>query len=228
MDTALLDLPAPTAARLRRPGWRDPRLLAGIVLVAAAVALGAWAVRSAQETVPVYATRGVLVPGSAVGPDDLVVVEVRLPELAGAEYVSASRALPQDAVALRTVGAGELVPADALGSAADVALRPVAVPVRSAPSDDVVAGAVVDVWFTPKPPASSSEQGKEGKDAPGPRTLATGVTVAEVNRPEGTFATSGAAVVHVLVPQDALASLLAALSAEGAIDVLPVPGPAGR
>ncbi|UJP39504.1 hypothetical protein [Cellulomonas palmilytica] len=231
MDTALLDLPAPTAARLRRPGWRDPRLLAGVVLVAAAVALGAWAVRSAQETVPVYATRGVLVPGAAVGSDDLVVVEVRLPDLASAEYVSAARPLPEDAVALRTVGAGELVPADALGSAADVALRPVAVPVRSAPSDDVVPGAVVDVWFTPKPPMSSSGDGKEAKDDKGafaPRTLAAGVTVAEVNRPDGTFAASGSAVVHVLVPQDALAPLLAALSADGAIDVLPVPGPAGR
>ena len=159
MDTALLDLPAPTAARLRRPGWRDPRLLAGVVLVAAAVALGAWAVRSAQETVPVYATRGVLVPGAAVGPEDLVVVEVRLPELASAEYVSAARPLPEGAVALRTVGEGELVPAGALGSAADVTLRPVAVPVRSTPSDDVVPGAVVDVWFTPKPPVGSSGGG---------------------------------------------------------------------
>ena len=30
MDTSVMDLPAPVATRLRRPGWRDPRLLAGI------------------------------------------------------------------------------------------------------------------------------------------------------------------------------------------------------
>lgn len=222
MDTALLDLPAPTAARLRRPGWRDPRLLAGVVLVAAAVALGAWAVRSAQDTVPVYAARGVLVPGAAVGPDDLVVVEVRLPDVASAEYLSASRRLPEDAVALRTVGPGELVPADALGSAQDVTLRPVAVPVRTVPSDDVVPGAVVDVWFTPKPPTSSEAK------APTPRTLARGVTVAEVKRPDGAFAAGGSSVVQVLVPESALAPLLSALSADGAMDVLPVPGPVRR
>src|SRR5699024_7184933 len=35
-----LELPSPAAVRLRRPGWRDPRLLLGVVLVAASVALG--------------------------------------------------------------------------------------------------------------------------------------------------------------------------------------------
>lgn len=222
MDTALLDLPAPTAARLRRPGWRDPRLLAGVALVAAAVALGAWAVRSAQHTVPVYAARHVLVPGDAVGPGDLVVVDVRLPEGAASGYASAQDAVPTDLVALRTVGAGELVPSAALGPAADVALRPVAIPVRTAPSDDVVPGAVVDVWFSP---ATTSDD----ESAPGdPHTLATGVTVAEVRRPDGAFATSGSAVVHVLVGRDELRPLLAALSADGTLDVLPVPGQARR
>jgi len=223
VDTALLDLPAPTAARLRRPGWRDPRLLAGIALVAAAVALGAWAARSAQATVPVYATRAVLVPGTSVDAAALVVVDVRLPEIASGGYLSALEPLPEDVVALRTVGAGELVPQDAVGAAADVALRPVAIPVRAAPSDAVVPGAVVDVWFTPARPTGAGSD-----DAPAaelaPRALATAVTVAEVRRPDGAFSASGASVVHVLVPQDALEPLLEALSADGGLDVLPVPG----
>src|SRR5690242_3396447 len=56
----LLEVPAPVAARLRRPGWRDPRLLSGVALVAGAVALGSWVVSSAQHTVPVYVARGAL------------------------------------------------------------------------------------------------------------------------------------------------------------------------
>src|SRR3954452_20167145 len=70
MDSAVLDLPAPVAARLRRPGWRDPRLLVGVVMVAASVALGSWAVQSAQTTVPVYVARDALVPGQRLEPDD--------------------------------------------------------------------------------------------------------------------------------------------------------------
>ncbi|MBT0994653.1 hypothetical protein KIN34_10170 [Cellulomonas sp. DKR-3] len=220
MDTSTLDLPAPTAARLRRPGWRDPRLLAGVAMVAVAVALGAWAVRTAQATVGVYAVRDTVVPGQAVGADDLLVVEAGLPAAALDGYLSADQPLPEDVVVLRTVGAGELLPRAAVGDAGDVALRPVAVPVRSAPSDEVVPGAVVDVWFTP---AQDSRAADEGADT-APRVLAEAVTVAEVQRPDGAFAGSGASVVHVLVPAGTLPDLLAALSADGSLDAVPVPG----
>lgn len=220
METSTLDLPAPTAARLRRPGWRDPRLLAGVAMVAVAVALGAWAVRTAQATVGVYAVRDAVVPGQTIGVDDLVVVDAGLPAAALGEYVAADEPLPDGLVALRTVGAGELLPQGAVGDAADVLLRPVAVPVRSAPSDEVVPGAAVDVWFTP---AQDSRAVDEGADA-APRVLAEAVTVAQVQRPDGAFSGSGASVVHVLVPVATLPDLLAALSAEGSLDAVPVPG----
>ncbi|AEI11663.1 hypothetical protein [Cellulomonas gilvus] len=221
MDTALLDLPAPTAARLRRPGWRDPRLLAGIAMVAAAVALGAWAVRTAQATVAVYAVRDTLVPGATLDADDLLVVDVRVPDAALAGYLPADEAVPQDAVLLRTVGAGELLPRSAVGAAADVAVRPIAVPVDSRPSDEVVPGAVVDVWFTPAAPTGSAARDAE----PGaPRLLAAGVTVAEVATPDGAFSAGGSSVVHVLVPQDGLPDLLTALAADGTLVTVPVPG----
>ncbi|WP_418605469.1 hypothetical protein [Georgenia sp. SUBG003] len=52
----------PQARRMRRPTWRDPRLGVGVVLVAASVALGTWAVRDAAATVEVYAARDALTP----------------------------------------------------------------------------------------------------------------------------------------------------------------------
>jgi hypothetical protein len=220
VDTSTLDLPAPTAARLRKPGWRDPRLLAGVAMVAVAVALGAWAVRTAQATVGVYAVREAVVPGQTLDAGDLVVVEAGLPAAALDGYLTADQPLPEDLVATRTVGAGELVPRAAVGDASDVALRPVAVPVRSAPSDEVVPGAVVDVWFTPVQDARDA-----GEDADlAPRVLAEAVPVAQVQRPDGAFSGSGGSVVHVLVPVETLPDLLAALSADGSLDAVPVPG----
>lgn len=220
MDTSTLDLPAPTAARLRRPGWRDPRLLAGVAMVAVAVALGAWAVRTAQATVGVYAVRDAVVPGQTLDEGDLVVVDAGLPAAALEGYLTVDQPLPDDLVATRTVGAGELVPRAAVGAAADVALRPVAVPVRSAPSDEVVPGAVVDVWFTPV-----QDPRDAGEDADvAPRILAEAVQVAQVQRPDGAFSGSGGSVVHVLVPIETLPDLLAALSTDGSLDAVPVPG----
>lgn len=217
METSTPDLPAPVAARLRRPGWRDPRLLAGIALVAASVALGSWALRAAERTVPVYAARETTVPGTAIDAGTLAVVDVRLGAVDLAHYVRADRPLPQGAVALRVVEAGELLPASAVGSADDLALRPVSVPVSGQVPEAVRAGARVDLWFSPK--------ARTGDDGPAaPSQLAVALTVAEVDRPQGAFAAGGTTTVHVLVPTDDLPEVLGALAADGRVDVVAVPG----
>jgi hypothetical protein len=206
----LLEVPAPAAARLRRPGWRDPRLLSGLVLIAGAVALGSWVVSSAQHTVPVYVARGALVPGTAVAPDDLAVAQVRLTDAALERYVRADGPLPENAVVVRVVGDGELVARSALGSPQDLDVRAVAVPLRGTVPADLAAGALVDLWLTPP-------------DAVSPTELAQGVVVQEVAEQGGGLA-SGSATVHVLVPRQDLPRVLAALSSDGDVAVVPVPG----
>lgn len=220
MDTSVIDLPAPVAARLRRPGWRDPRLLAGVAMVAASVLLGSWAVRTAQATVSVYMTRAALVPGDRVSADDLAVVDVRLGTVNLDHYLRADQAIERDVVAMRAVGRGELVPASAVGSAADLDLRPVSVTLERAPSQDVVPGALVDLWFTPPAPDDDTAPDQ-------PRELAGGLTVAEVTTPSGAFRASGGSAVQVLVPSALLPVVLTALAAEGTVDVVPVLGSGG-
>ncbi|MBO9555535.1 hypothetical protein [Cellulomonas sp.] len=230
MTTSVLDLPAPVASRLRRPGWRDPRLLAGVAMVAASVALGSWAVRTAQRTVPVYVAREAIVAGQAIEPDALAVVDVRLGSVDVGRYLSADEPLPADGTALRTVGAGELVPRAAVGDAADVAVRPVAIGLVRPPAKAVTVGALVDLWFTPPerdPADGTMGEGAAAADDALPHPLASSLTVAEVTRPDGGFAATGAATVQVLVPTDALADVLAALSTDGTVDVVPLPGSGG-
>ena len=219
MDTATLDLPAPVAARLRRPGWRDPRLLVGVLMVAGSVALGSWVVQSAHSTFPVYMARDALVPGQVLGADDVVVADVQLAPGELEHYLSAKDALPDDAVVVRVVGDSELVPADAVGSAADLDVRSVAIPLERAPSRDVVVGALVDVWFIPAPP--------DGGGASAPRELSAALPVAEVARPQHSLGGVDGSSVHVLVPTVQLPQVLAALAADGEFEVTPVPGTGG-
>lgn len=221
MDSTVKDLPAPVAARLRRPGWRDPRLLTGLAMVAASVALGSWVVRAAQHSVSVYVARATTVPGQRLDPTSLGVAQVRLSGADLARYLPSDQKLPDEAVALRVVQAGELVPRSALGSAADLAVRPVSVPVTGVPSDAVRAGSQVDLWFTA---AVAHSAAATSTTSPAPVQLAQGLIVADVDRPAGAFTAGGTTTVHVLVPVADLSKVLAALAGDGAVDVVAVPG----
>jgi hypothetical protein len=210
-------LPEPVAARLRRPRWRDPRLLTGVVIVALSVALGSWVVSSASRTVPVFVADGALTPGEPVTVDVLRIADVRLGAGTG-RYLPADEPVPADLVALRVVDDGELVPLTALGAGADV--RSVAVPVASGLSDRIRAGAVVDLWFVPDPPVTpGSPAGK-----PEPSTLARDVVVEQVDAEEGAIVVDGTVTLHVLVPADSLPTVLTALSDAGTVAVVPVAG----
>lgn len=215
--TTTTGLTSPPAIRLRRPGWRDPRLLLGLLLVAGAVALGSVAVQAAGRTVPVLATRTAVVPGEPVGRDDLVVRDVRLAE-AEEEYLRADRPVDPDLVAVRAIGAGELVPVDAVATGAALDVRSVAVRPSGELSRAVVEGAVVDLWFV----AASGTAGDAQPAAP----LVEGVVVAEVGDDAGSLTAAGP-TVHVLVPTADLPSVLAALAGDGTVEVVPVAGSGG-
>lgn len=208
------------AARIGRPSWRDPRLGIGMLLVAGAVMLGGWAVSRAAETVDVFMTDAPLTPGDVVSAEDLRAQAVR-PDGLEAGYLRVESGLPQGTVVTRVVGAGELVPAAALGSPEDVDLRPVAVPVGQASAPGVGKGSVVDLWLT----ASTRPAAGTDPAAPSPpQPLATGLVVADVVESGSIFAGTGGSAVQVLVPQAELPGVLAALGGEGGIVVVPVPG----
>ncbi len=217
---------SPAALRLRRPGWRDPRLLLGVVLVAGSVALGSTLVTAAGRTVPIYAAAQALVPGDVVDTGALRVREVRL-EDAGEVYLPAEAPVPDGLVVTRTVGAGELVPRSAVAAAADLALRPVAIELDGDPSRGLAPGARVDLWFVPSSGSDGLATAAAGEAAAQPEILVAGVTVAEVGEPRGGLAVGGGVTVHVLVPEADLPAVLAALAADGSVEVVLVPGASG-
>lgn len=210
-------LPAPRAARLRRPGWRDPRLLLGVALVGASVLLGSWAVGTAGRTVPVLAATAALVPGEPVRAEAVRVVDVRLPDGA-ATYVPAGTDLT-DLHVTRVVREGELLPASAVATSAEIDVRAVAVTPRGAVSGGVVQGALVDLWFVPEAPRGGADDA-----APAPRQLAASLVVAELDASTTAFSVGSGATVHVLVPLPDLAAVLSAVRGPGSVEVVPVPG----
>ncbi|WP_156251928.1 hypothetical protein [Pseudactinotalea terrae] len=202
---------------MRRPSWRDPRLGVGILLVVASVALGSWAVSSADATVEVYQTDAVLTPGDAIDVDDLQVVQVRLDGVEDLYLVPGADL--SGAVVTRTVSAGELVPLASVGSADALELRPVQIAMPAAMQDIVTAGSLVELWVAMPDPGASTQA-----TLLPPELLVDDVEVREVHADTSVFAGSDTVQVQVLVSSDDLPVVLAALTAEGQITVVPVLG----
>ena len=217
--TDMAELPRPTAARLRQPSWRDTRLVVGVVLVLLSVAIGAKVIASADDTVPMYAAVASLVPGQPVTQKDVRRVDVQL----GADrtrYVAADHDIAPDTFALRDVRPGELLPASALGTKADIDMKPVSVPVDSGAAAQLAAGSIVDVWVNAKEKSSGVE--KYGNPL---KTLeaAPVVRVPEAGG-SGLGSASGKTAVQIMVPESGVQALIAAIDQGARITLVPVPG----
>jgi len=217
-------LPAPTAGRLRRPSWRDPRLVVGIVLVLASVALGARVVAAADDTVPVWAAAGALAPGTALTKDRVTIARVRIEGDSAARYLSAVTG-PPDVVVLRTVGPGEIIPASAVGPASSLQQRPVVIPVAQPLPVGLAVGAAADIWVSRKDTTTGAAVGAYAK----PERIVQGAPVRAITRSGGTLGASSAAGVEVMLDTVQLPAVLDALANEAQVALVPVPGsaPAG-
>ncbi len=125
----------PPATRTARPGWRDPRLWIGVLLVAVSVVAGARLLAAADDSVSVWAVATDAGPGTLLTSDDLVAHRVRFADpdqLAG--YFTVDDELPADLRLVRPVTAGELLPRAALGADADGSPTPSSCRWRSTPT----------------------------------------------------------------------------------------------
>ena len=186
VDLGITDTPA--ARRASAPGWRDPRLWLGLVIVAASVLAGALVLGSSDDTVPVWAAADSLGTGHVLTADDLAVRQVRFDDSdAAGLYFGADEQLPADLALSRDVGAGELLPRAAVGPSSHQDLRQV--PVSVAPGGvpgAVGVGDTVDVYLRP-----SSRTGCQGSEVCDGRPVVAAVTVLDAPAADDVFGADG-------------------------------------
>ncbi|UJH71407.1 flagellar biosynthesis protein FlgA [Ornithinimicrobium sp. INDO-MA30-4] len=139
------------ARRLQRPGWRDARLIIGVLLVVVSVVGGARLIAALDDGTAVYVAAEPLVPGQEVTAADLDVVDIRFAQDADL-YLSAAGEIEPGTYALRGVPTGELIPAAALGGASQVESKAVTVSIDPATASSIHVGSVVDLWVSRRDP----------------------------------------------------------------------------
>ncbi|MEH0111034.1 SAF domain-containing protein [Tersicoccus sp. MR15.9] len=202
--------PASETPRLRRPSWKDPRLLLGILLVVASVAGVVALVAGLDRSTEVYAARADLTVGQPLRVEDLTVTRVRLGDVQAAYLVPG--AVPDGAVVTRHVPRGELVASSAVGRPDALKRKPVAISITEALPREAVAGARVDVWVA-MPGTSPNTYLK-------PVRLLPGAEIAEVTTTTSALGASRQTVLQVLVDDATMPQILNALGNQARISVV--------
>jgi hypothetical protein len=189
-------------------------VVAGLLLVLAAVALGTRVVAAADDRTSVWSVRHDLAVGAIVGADDLVPVRVRL-ETAAPHYLSGSTAVT-GLVVTRPLAAGELLPATAVAKSRPAQVRALTVEVSGGTAAGLTRHAVVDVYVVPHASGGGATPQTGHLEA-----VLRRVPVLRVGG-DGRFGTGATTSVTLQVPADGVGAALAALAA-GDVHLVEVP-----
>jgi hypothetical protein len=198
----------PAATRAGTPGWRDPRLWVGIVLVTGSVVAGARILSAADDMTSVWAASSDLSVGQTLTADDLRATRVRFEDDADERrYLGVDDELPTTLTLTRALAAGELVPAGALGeetAAADTVSVSVSVAAEHVPTD-LTRGSRVDVWVIGEDRRSRAEA----------ELVLDDVLILDAPVVSDSFASATTRQLVLAVPQDDEESLGLVLAASG-------------
>ncbi|MET4093462.1 hypothetical protein [Arthrobacter sp. UYCu712] len=205
-------------ARLKKPSWKDPRLLVGILLVLASAAGVISLVGAADQTTEAYAAREPIAVGETLTADKLNRVKVRLGDVEQL-YLTPETGLAEGLVAVQRIGKDQLVPRDSTGRIDLLDRKQVAVTVDEALPAQAVAGSSVDVWVALPDTRNGFSQ---------PALLLPGAEIAQITPGSTALGSARSTVVMVLVSDSQMPGLLGAQANKAKISVVWNPGGTSR
>jgi hypothetical protein len=205
---------APTPRRLARPKWLNVRVVGGIVLVIAAVLIGARVIGASSQTTAVWAAQRNLAAGTVLSQDDLTSVDVNLGDNSSL-YLAPGSTSPIGMTVVNPMAKGELLAASAVAASGDGRVVAIGVAPGNMPPG-VSHGSTIDLYLTKGQGAGSEAQATTeliGKD----------MTVQSVTAPATgglSGATSNEYQLSVLLPADIADKLVRVLPTGEPIVVL--------
>lgn len=203
------------APRLRKPSWRDPRLLIGVMLVLASIVGVVALVMAMNRTQPYFVATKDISVGQRIGAQDLSPINVRLDESA-AHYLPGDRPVAEGEVALQRIPQGQLVPLSAVGHKDELDRTPVGITLDTPLPAEASEGTQVDVWVADAKPS--------GRGFVAPRKMISGAEIARVHSDNSALGASRGTTVHVLVTPQLVGPLVDALGNSAKVTLVPHTG----
>lgn len=200
------------ASRIRTPGWRDPRLIVGIILVAMSVTGVVALVQSMDARQGYWAASVDIVPGAQASSEDFHIVQASMSETADHYWVAADQ-LPPDFLVSSTIRQGELLPVENVSEADPDGRQQVGVRVSEDMPAAVDVGSRADVWV-----ALTSADGRGFEE---PTKLVSNAEVVGMDDNTSAFAAADTTTVYLMLSEDALPSVLDAQANGAQISLVP-------
>jgi hypothetical protein len=207
-----------SGTRLKKPSWKDPRLIIGVLLVLASVAGVISLVGAADQTADAYTAREAIAVGETLTEDKLNRIKVRLGDVEP-HYLTPAAGVSDGLVAVQRIGKDQLVPRESLGTTDRLDRKPVAVTIEETLPAQAVAGSRVDVWVALPDARNGFSQ---------PTLLLPGAEIAQITPGSTALGSARSTVVMVLVTDGQMPNLLGAQANKAKISVVWNPGGAGQ
>ncbi|WP_346844402.1 flagella basal body P-ring formation protein FlgA [uncultured Rothia sp.] len=204
--------PSVIAERMHKPGWKDPKLLMGLLLIVISLVAVVGVINATNKTQTYYVANRDISVGDSVEPSDLKVVEVRLGEADGL-YLAASEELNQSIHAKQHIQKGELISANALQEPDEQGRCQVAIVLDSTVASSFSAGDYADIWV--------SHQEENGTSYSAPIQVIQAAEISQINTEDSMIGSTGKTAVQILVTDTALAEVLDAINNESKINLVP-------
>lgn len=205
------DTPA-EARRIRPPGWRDPRLLIGLLLVALSVTGVVALVQTVDERQGYWAASTDIVPGAQVTAEDFHIVQASMSESSD-HYWVADQELPTEFLVSSTILQGELLTQRQVAESDPDGRQQVGVRVSEDMPASVTTGSRVDVWV-----AAAREDGRGYEE---PTKMISNAEVTGTDTNTSAFAAANTTTVYVMLAQDAVPRVLDAQANDAKIALVP-------
>lgn len=188
---------------------RDPRFIAGIALIIVSILLTTWIIQRSRGGEEVYQ---LLSPVAQGQPIEISKVSVVSAHTGSNAYLPVGE-IPDGAIATRSLSAGELLPKDAVSTAAEQDRRQVVINVATKIPSSVGVGSQVEVWSID---ASTPLQTEDTE----PTLIAASAIILNISEPDTTMI-ERAQAVEISVTETDLTKVLAATGTTGSLVIVP-------
>ncbi|GAA2030657.1 flagellar protein FlgA [Yaniella flava] len=207
----MIEKPA-EASRIRPPGWRDPRLIVGVILVVLSVAGVVALIQAADSRQGYWAASVDVVPGAQANAEDFHIVQASMSESSD-QYWLADEELPPQFLVSSTIRQGELLPKFDVAESDPDGRQQVGVRVSQDMPASVDVGSRADVWV-----ALASTDGRGFEE---PTKMINNAEVVGMDDNTSAFAAADTTTVHLMLSDEALPSVLDAQANGAQISLVP-------